>query len=156
MFRLSRIRGPRDRGSMSVEFVIAAPLLVMLILIIALGGSWLDYTSQVGTAARDAARMASDEVYWGNVQGDAQQAAQSDLGKSCTDGLTVTIQDVDSDTWPTTSGDPAQDVGVTVQCTADMSAFGFIDFGIIKKTQTFTATATAPLDPYSTRLSEQP
>ena len=48
---------------MSVEFIIAAPMLVMLLLLIAFAGQWFNNTNQVGAAARDAARTAANIVH---------------------------------------------------------------------------------------------
>ena len=48
-----------DRGSMAVEFVVAAPALVLLLLLVSAGGQWLNLTGKVGSAARDAVRAAS-------------------------------------------------------------------------------------------------
>jgi Flp pilus assembly protein TadG len=131
---------------MAVEFVIAAPLLVLMMLVIALGGEWLDNTSQVGAAARDAVRAASDEVDWSDVQSVASATAGQDLSGVCTSGLSSPVlQPADGAAWPTA---PAVEVRVT--CTVNMSAFGLIRVPI---SETFTSTAVAPLDPFSFRSS---
>ncbi len=49
----------RDRGSMAVEFVIAGPALVLLLLLVSAGGQWLNLSGDVGAAARDSVRAAS-------------------------------------------------------------------------------------------------
>ena len=52
--RLRRLTS--DRGSMAVEFVVAAPALVLLLLLVAAGGQWLNLTGKVGSATRDAVK----------------------------------------------------------------------------------------------------
>ncbi len=76
---------------MSVEFIIAAPMLVMLLLLIAFAGQWFNNTNQVGAAARDAARTASNIVHWPDVQSAATAAAAADLTGVCSGVPTVTI-----------------------------------------------------------------
>jgi len=44
---------------MAVEFVIAGPALVVLLLLVSAGGQWLDLTGDVSAAARDSVRAAS-------------------------------------------------------------------------------------------------
>jgi len=134
-----------DRGSMAVEFVVAAPALVLLLLIVAGGGQWLDINSQVGAAARDAVRSASVDVDYTQAVSDAQAAAAADLGGACEDG------------GPSISVQPgAEDfpgslyVKVTVTCVASLSAFKDVGFAV---SQTFSDTAVAALDPYSERSS---
>jgi Flp pilus assembly protein TadG len=132
-----------DDGSMSVEFVIAAPLLVMLLLLIAFAGTWFNNTSQVGGAARDAARTASNIVNWGDVQSTALAAAEQDLNGTCQGNPSVTINQPAPSAWVT-----AGEIEVTVSCTVPLSVFNYIGVG---GSHTFTAVAYAPLDPYSYR-----
>jgi Flp pilus assembly protein TadG len=134
----------KDRGSMAVEFVIAAPALVMMLLLIAFAGQWFNNTSQVGTAARDAARTASDIVDGLNVHDTAVTAAERDLSGACESDPTVTIKllPIGAD-WVA-----AQTIEVTVSCTMSLDMFNYIG---LSGSQTFSAVAYAPLDPYSYR-----
>ncbi|HEX6525470.1 MAG TPA: TadE/TadG family type IV pilus assembly protein, partial [Streptosporangiaceae bacterium] len=79
----------RERGSMAVEFVVAAPALVLLLLVIAGGGQWLNLTGEVNAAARDASRAASFARSYNDAQQNATNAARADLGSICQGGLTV-------------------------------------------------------------------
>jgi hypothetical protein len=128
---------------MSVEFSLAAPLLVVLMLLVAFGGFWFNSTSQVGAAARDAARTASDIVDWGGAQGAATVAAQQDLSGACPGGLLVQVIYL-----PAGSFAAATEVEATVHCTMSLSPFNYI--GVTGNHQ-FSAIAYAPLDPYSYR-----
>ena len=67
---------PRDRGSMAVEFVVAAPAFVLLLLLVAVGGEWVSASGEVGAAARDAARQATLEVSYADVPATAHAVAQ--------------------------------------------------------------------------------
>jgi Flp pilus assembly protein TadG len=140
---------PRDRGSMAVEMVIAAPALVLLMLLIAGGGQWIDLAGQVGAAARDAARAASVARTLAEATSGAQSAAQADLGGVCASGPTVTVQPIGgsfADVGPGVQAAP--DVQVDVSCVANLSAFRAIGFAVH---QTFSDSATVPLDPFMER-----
>jgi Flp pilus assembly protein TadG len=130
---------------MSVEFVIAAPLLVALLLLVAFAGQWFNNTSQVGAAARDAARTASNIVSWQNVHSTAVTAAAADLNGVCEGNPSVTIDAPAAGAWAT-----APQIEVTVSCTVPWDVFNYIG---ITGSHTFTAVAYAPLDPYSYRVS---
>ena len=57
-----RQRLTSDRGSMAVEFVVAAPALVLLLLLVAAGGQWLNLTGKVGSALRREYTISGDVV----------------------------------------------------------------------------------------------
>ncbi|HZR49973.1 MAG TPA: TadE/TadG family type IV pilus assembly protein [Streptosporangiaceae bacterium] len=142
--RRDKRRPKHDRGSMAVEFAVAGPLLVVLMLLIAAGGEWIDYKGEVSAAARDAVRAASLARQFGDAQTFANQAAQQDLGGLCQGGnMTTTVSLLGSGNFAT-----AQDVQVTVTCQARLPAFH--DLGI-DVNATFTDTATAALDPFVER-----
>ncbi len=131
---------------MAVEFVVAAPLLVLLLLLVSAGGQWLNLTGDVGSATRDAVRAASLARDYATAQDDARLAARSDLGRQCGGGLNVTVQLFHG-------GAPAdfaqaQQIEVTVSCVAGLQAFGLVGFPV---SQTFGDTAVAPLDPFEDR-----
>jgi Flp pilus assembly protein TadG len=127
---------------MAVEFVIAAPALVLLMLLVAAGGQWLSASGDVSAAARDAARAASLARVLGDAQGIAQQVAQNDLNGICPGAASANVQPVGGD-FAT-----APDVQVTVSCVVNLSAFRDIGFNV---SQTFTDSATVPLDPFVNR-----
>ena len=135
---------------MAVEFVIAAPALVLLLLLVSAGGQWLNLTGDVSAAARNSVRAASIARDFGTAQTDAQTAAADDLTGVCAGGApSTTVQlfqggaPVGPDDFPT-----AQDVEVTVRCTASLKVFRAIGFPLNHQ---FTDTAAAPLDPFVDR-----
>jgi Flp pilus assembly protein TadG len=132
---------------MAVEFVIAAPALVLLLLLVSAGGQWLNVTGDVSAAARDAVRAASLARAFAAVGPDAQSAAQADLNGTCTP---VTSIELFEGGMPVGPGDfaTAQEVQVTVSCTASLEVFSAIGFPV---SHTFTDTAVAPLDPFEDR-----
>jgi hypothetical protein len=142
------IRG--DRGSMAVEFVVAAPALVLLLLLVSAGGQWLNLTGKVGSATRDAVRAASVARTFADAQANAQVAAQSDLGGVCTGGAPATTVTLFANGAPVGPGDfaGAQDIEVAVSCVASLAVFHVIGFPV---SQTFADTAAAPLDPFVDR-----
>ena len=142
--------GERDRGSMAVEFVVAAPAFVVLLLLVGAGGQWVSASGEVGAAARDAVRQASLEVSYANVQSAAQTAAQADLNNLCP-GAAKTSVELLAAGQPVGAGDwasGAQVVEVTVSCNVSLKAFTAIG---IPASQTFTDVAAAPLDQFSER-----
>lgn len=150
--RARRAGGPgaRERGSMAVEFVVAAPAFIALLLLIGAGGEWVSASGEVGSAARDAARQASLEINFADVQPTVQAQAQADLNNMCPGAAKTTVglledgQRVGQKAWD----DGAQVVQVTVSCNVSLKAFSFIG---IPASETFTDTASAPLDPFSQR-----
>lgn len=137
---------PSDRGSMAVEFVVAVPGFLLLMLLVAAGGDWVSSSGQVGAAASDAARAASLARTGNDANTVASNAAKYDLGSACTGGAPVTT--VTSLPLGTASFATAQDVQVTVECTLNLQAFKVIGFPV---TTTFTRIAVAPLDPFVQR-----
>jgi Flp pilus assembly protein TadG len=139
-----------DRGSMAVEFVVAAPALVLLLLLVSAGGQWLNLTGKVGSAARDAVRAASLARTFADAQANAQAAARSDLAGVCSGGDPTTKVRLFDNGAPVGAGDfaVAQDVEVTVSCVANLAAFHVIGFPV---SQRFGDTAAAPLDPFEDR-----
>jgi hypothetical protein len=153
--RPSRMRPPRlarrDRGSMSVELVFAAPALMVLLLVLSAGGEWLNLNGAVGAAARDSVRAASLARSYPAAQLDAQQAASSDLGDICTGSvpnpLIQLFKDGARDTGPDAFA-TAQEIEVTVSCVASLGVFRDVGY---RTGHTFTASAFAPLDPFVDR-----
>jgi Flp pilus assembly protein TadG len=135
---------------MAVEFVVAAPAFILLLLLIGAGGQWVSASGEVGSAARDAVRQASLEVNYADVQQAAQTTAQGDLNNLCpgaahaTVGLLAGKQPLGAAAW----ANGAQVVEVTVTCNVSLKAFAVIG---IPASQTFTDLAAAPLDPFSQR-----
>jgi Flp pilus assembly protein TadG len=146
--------GQRDRGSMAVEFVIAGPALVVLLLLVSLGGQWLDLTGDVSAAARDSVRAASFARDYDEATQDAQTAAQTDLAGICINPGPATLVNVYDGGAPVNDGAfaSAQDVEVTVSCRASMKIFRFFGLPV---SETFTDTAVAPLDPFEDRGADQ-
>ena len=143
-------RAAPDRGSMAVEFVVAAPAFVLLLLLVAAGGQWVSASGEVGAAARDAVRQATLEVSYADVQPAAQVAAQGDLNNLCPGAARTSVellaggQQVGTGDW----ANGAQVVEVTVSCNVSLRAFSVIG---IPASQTFTDVAAAPLDQFSER-----
>jgi Flp pilus assembly protein TadG len=142
----SREEGRRsERGSISVELVVLAPGLALLLLLIAAGARVVEVQGHIDGAARDAARAASVARSFTQAVQAAREAAQADLGPtSLCAPRTVGIQVAGYRAVPLTGGA----VTVTVTCAVSMSAFTALGFGLSKR---FTGQAVAPLDPFMCR-----
>ncbi|GAA2005116.1 TadE family protein [Catenulispora subtropica] len=127
----------RDAGVSSVEVVLLAPLIVMMILLIVALGVMVNVRSQVAGAARDAARAGSLQGGGGAAAKQAKDAADADLGSRCQGSAKV-----DSLYVPPVGAGAGGYYRVTVTCTVDMSGFG-----VFGAHQTFTKTFNAPIDP---------
>jgi hypothetical protein len=138
-----------DRGSMAVEFVVAVPGLVLLLVLVSAGGQWLNLTGDVGSAARDAAREASIARDYAQAENNAKAAAQLDLGSTCQGPPQVQVY-VYQNGMLMGNGDFPQgtDVEVLVSCKASLAAFRYAGIPV---SRTFADSAAAPLDPFVDR-----
>ncbi len=140
-----------ERGSMAIEFVVAAPAFILLLLLIGAGGQWVSASGEVGAAARDAVRQASLEVNYENLQSAAQTVAQADLNNLCPGAVKVPPPVLLANGQPVGPGEwvsGADEIQVTVSCNVGLGAFRAIG---IPASQTFTDVAAAPLDQFSER-----
>ena len=139
-------RGPsRQRGSISVELVVLAPALALLLLLIAVGARVVEVQGHIDGAARDAARAASVARSYPRAVQAAQQAARADLGStSLCAPRSVGVRVAGYPAVPL----PVAAVTVTVTCEVNMSPFTALGFGLSKR---FTGRAVAPLDPFMCR-----
>jgi Flp pilus assembly protein TadG len=143
--RLGRLRD--GRGSISVELVVLAPALALLLLLLGAGGRVVEVQGHIDGAARDAARAAS--LGRSSLQASqlARQAAAADLTATswCAPrSLTVLVGGYPA-AGPLASG---ADVTVTVSCSVNMSPFSALGFSAQMR---FTGQAVAPLDPFMCR-----
>lgn len=132
-----RLRG--DRGSVTVELVIVAPIAILLLCLVAFVGRTASAREQVNEAARDAARAASFERDPGAAESAAELAASTSLTTSdtrCTS--TGIVADV-------SSFGPGGQVAVTVTCEIPLSDLGLLG---ISGTRSVTARSVSVLDVY--------
>jgi Flp pilus assembly protein TadG len=136
-----------DRGSMSVELVVIAPGLVLLLLLVGAGGRVVEAQGHIDGAARDAARAASLGRSQGQADAYAVQAADADLGSSswCAQGsVTANVSGFPAEGIVA----PGDNLTVTVRCNVNMSPFTILGFN---PSTPFTAQAVVPMDPYMCR-----
>lgn len=131
---------PTDRGSVAVEVVLVAPLLIVLLLLVAGLGRIAHTRGQVDGAAADAARTASLQRDPAAAQRAGQDAARAYLGPRACRSLDVVID--------TASFGPGGQVTAQVHCIASLAGLGLSG---LPGSRSFTATAVAPLDTYRSR-----
>lgn len=118
---------------MTVEFVLLAPLLIVLMLFLVLAGRVVEAHGQVDGAARDAARAASLARSLGQADLDARAAVSADIRGGWCQNVTV-------------SGFAPGSTAVTVSlnCSLDLAYLGV---GSV----TINGFAVAPLDQFVAR-----
>lgn len=130
---LTRVRS--ERGSMAVELVILAPLLMAFVMLIVLVGRFVTVQGDIDAAARDAARAASLQV----SRPAAVVAAKDVVSKSLDDQTTCDP--------PTMS--PTFEAGATLvvrlRCKVSYQGLGLLG---VRGHKVIEAESTVPLDPY--------
>jgi Flp pilus assembly protein TadG len=145
---MARLAWARDgRGSISVELVVLAPALALLLLLLGAGGRVVEVQGHIDGAARDAARAASLARSAADASQLARQAALADLGATSWCGPHAVVQ---VSGFPAAGPLPAGggDVSVSVSCEVNMSPFAAL--GLVAHMR-FTGQAVAPLDPFMCR-----
>lgn len=124
-----------ERGSMAVEVVILAPVLLSFVLLIVAFGRYVAIKGDVEAAGRDAARAASLEIDFGA----AQSAARAAVATGLEDGVDCGTPQVGG------SWEPGGEVTVRVRCRVPYDGLGLIGLpgGVDVET-----ISVAPLDPY--------
>lgn len=129
-----------DAGSIAVELVIIAPLLIALLLFVVGLGRIAHTHGQVGAAAADAARTASFGTVPSRAAWAGEQAAKERLAETACRSL-----DVDLDTAALR---PGGSVTATVRCVLPLGRLGMAGF---PGSRTFTASSVAPIDEFRGR-----
>lgn len=136
---LARRRPQGDRGSVTVELVVVAPVAVALLCLVALVGRTTGARGQVDGAARDAARAASIARNPAAAERAARQSADGSLSAS---GVRCARTDVSADVG---SFGPGGQVTVRVSCDIELSDLGLIG---LSGTRTIETSAVEPIDLY--------
>jgi Flp pilus assembly protein TadG len=144
MSRLHR----RERGSATVEMVVVAPGLIMIIGLLIMGGRIAIAGGSVEHAAAEAARAASIARTAAEAQASGDSTARMVLdnaGLQCVGAASVSIDTADFTT--TQAGQPGE-VSATVSCQVRLS-----DVAIpgLPGTRLMEHRASSPLDTYRTR-----
>ena len=136
--------GPRERGSASVELALIAPVLIMLLLLVAGLGRLALAKQEVTAAAHDAARAASLERDIGAAAGQGRAAAERALADR---GMSCASLSVDVDTSGYRSGGQ---VRAEVVCVADL---GDLAHAGLPGSKTYRAQAVVPIEQYKADIS---
>jgi Flp pilus assembly protein TadG len=142
-------RHGKDRGSVSLELVILAPVLITLMLLMFTFGVYADTESLVDQAARDGVRAATQSRSAGEAQDridDIVSQTMSEASTPCIGGPAVswsTTNDEFMATSPISRG-PMNMVSVTVSCTVELGDAFFLPLG----RKTISSTFVSPLDTF--------
>ncbi|MFI6320560.1 TadE/TadG family type IV pilus assembly protein [Nonomuraea sp. NPDC050556] len=126
----------RERGSMAVETVLLAPVLLIFILFLVGAAVMVESQGEVNGAARDAARAASVMRDLGAAERAAGEVARSSLSGACKSPAV----NMAGTNW--TQGGQ---VRVQVTCQLDLGAVAGFGFSASKE---MTASAVAPLEQF--------
>ncbi|MFI5692300.1 TadE/TadG family type IV pilus assembly protein [Kribbella sp. NPDC051586] len=128
-----------QRGTMALEMVILAPVLLLLFMFLLACGRYFQTSSLLESAARDGARSASQARSLPDAQSRVDQAVTATMGqaiKSCKDSASGSI------TTGFVAGSP---LSVEVTCTINYRDLGLLGLG---GDTTITKRFTSSLDPY--------
>ena len=132
-------RAHSDRGSISTEVVIIAPIALVLLCLIALVGRTTTARQSLDGAARDAARAASLQRDPAGAAEAARTAAATVLATTGTTCASTTVE-VDTSRF-----EPGGQITVTVGCAVALSDLGLLG---LPGTRNLSATSTSPVDTY--------
>ncbi|MGC5013643.1 TadE/TadG family type IV pilus assembly protein [Streptosporangium sp. DT93] len=104
-----------DRGSLSTETVLLAPVLLLFLLFLVGAGRVVEAQGEVNGAARDAARAASVERTLADAEDAAREAADASLSGECEPQV-----DLAGTKW-----EPGGLVRAEVTCSLDLDFLGF-------------------------------
>lgn len=143
--RLRRLRGG-ERGSVSLELVILAPGLLLVIGLLIYGGRLELAKQSIQSAASQAAREASIARTQPQANSTAAAAATRSLAEQGLDCITSSVS-VDTSGFASPAGTPAT-ITAEVTCVVHLS-----DLAVpgLPGSKTVTATADSPLDTYRER-----
>ncbi|WP_344922143.1 TadE/TadG family type IV pilus assembly protein [Streptosporangium oxazolinicum] len=109
-------RGARDdRGSLSAETVLLAPVFLLFLLFLVGAGRVVEAQGEVNGAARDAARAASVERTLSDAESAADEAARGALSGECEPEVSLS-----GTTW-----EEGGQVHAEVTCSLDLEFLGF-------------------------------
>lgn len=143
--RTLRIRQSGDRGSLTLELAVLAPVFLLFLALIVAGGRVALAHGAVQAAARDAARQASIARDPATAQADAYTSAVATLeseGLDCAPQVTVNTAGLS-----VPAGQPGT-VTATVSCTMPLSVVALPG---LPGSVTEQASAASPVDPYRGR-----
>jgi Flp pilus assembly protein TadG len=128
--------GPNgDEGLSTIEVVVLAPVLMLFVLVLVGFGLLVDARGAIDGAARDAARAGSLQRDAVSAMGQAQAAANADLGSTCSGP--VSVRQVSA----------RFRAGGLFTVEVSCQVRGLAMLGLNISTQ-LTGRSTAPLDPY--------
>jgi Flp pilus assembly protein TadG len=134
----------RDRGSVTLELVIFAPALIIMLLFVIAAGRIAQAHQAVEAAARDAARQASIARDPASARINALSSARSTLSH---EGLSCPAQvSLDTSGFSRPVGTPAT-VTAHVTCTVHFADLALADI----PTTTIKASFASPIDPYRSK-----
>jgi Flp pilus assembly protein TadG len=125
--------GTRDRGSMTAETVLLAPVFLLFLMFLVGAGRLVEAQGEVNGAARDAARAASVQRTLPDAESAATDAATAALSGQCADP-SVSLA---GSRW-----EEGGQVQAEVGCEVDLE---FLGFGAAKR---ITGTSVVPLEQF--------
>ena len=146
MTRLRRRRPTGDRGNATVELVVWAPLLILVLFTLYWVSRYVTAEFAMSEVAANAARAASLSVDPASAQATAEAAAYDSVAEQDLRCLNLQVT-VDVSGFDTPLGQPAE-VTVQISCTVDNSDLVWPG---IPGNPTLTGDAVSPLDAYRSR-----
>ena len=128
-------RRRRERGTMAVEIVLLAPVMMAFMMLVVAGGRYVSVRGDIEAASRDAVRAATLE----RTESDAEAAAANIAAAS--------LQKAGDCSGATLSGDFVSGgmLTVTISCQVSYDGLGLIG---LPGSKTVTISSSAPIDQY--------
>ncbi|WP_283138548.1 TadE/TadG family type IV pilus assembly protein [Rhizohabitans arisaemae] len=133
--RLTPGRDGRERGSMTAEMVLFAPILLFFLILLVGAGRLVQAQGEVHGAARDAARAASVQRTLEDAEDAAEQAARAALDGACEGGPKL---DFTGTEWA-----EGGSVRAVVTCEISLDPVAFLGFSASRE---MAGVAVAPLE----------
>ncbi|HEY7009324.1 MAG TPA: TadE family protein [Jatrophihabitantaceae bacterium] len=108
----------RDRGSLSIEFVIITPMIFLIFALIYVFARVAEVNGVLDTGTRDAARVATQADTYGDAAAAAERVVREEVGTGSQRCLDTLVVDVSK------NFEPGQTITVTARCSYPISDAG--------------------------------
>lgn len=122
---MTAVRSRTDRGALAIEYVILAPMILLVFALIWTYGRRAEVNGTLDAGTRDAARVATQARTFDDAKSGADRVVRDEVGtgsRSCLDSLQVTVTTTaPGQDAPTNGFQPGDTVTVDTRCSFSIS-----------------------------------